>query len=58
MALASPLFAELWYAMAIARDLEDGGPFMVAMCEGARVTTFADCLPHWVQVVLAEEGID
>jgi predicted ABC-type ATPase len=35
-----------------ARDLEDGGPFMVAMCEGAKVTTFADPLPRWAQTML------
>jgi predicted ABC-type ATPase len=38
-----------------ARDLEDGGPFMVAMCEGAKVTTFGDHLPRWAQIVLGEE---
>lgn len=34
------------------RDLEDGGPYMVAMCEGAKVTIFADQLPRWAQTVL------
>lgn len=34
------------------RDLEDGGPFMVAMCEGSKVTLFADSLPRWAQTVL------
>ena len=40
------------------RDLEDGGPFMVAMCEGAKVTTFADHPPRWAQTVLGlkEDG--
>lgn len=37
------------------RDLEDGGPFMVAMCEGAKVTIFADHLPCWAQTVLGIE---
>lgn len=40
-----------------ARDLEDGGPFMVAMCEGVKVTTFADHLPRWTQTVLGVEEI-
>lgn len=39
------------------RDLEDGGPFMVAMCEGARLTTFADHLPRWAKTVLSVEEI-
>jgi predicted ABC-type ATPase len=34
------------------RDLQDGGPFMVAMCEGTKVTIFADHLPRWAQTVL------
>jgi predicted ABC-type ATPase len=37
------------------RDLEDGGPFMVAMCEGSKVTLFADPLPRWAQTVLGVE---
>lgn len=41
-----------------ARDMEDGGPFMVAMCEGAKVSTFADHLPRWTQTVLGMEEID
>ena len=40
-----------------ARDLEDGGPFMVAMCEGARVTTFSDHLPRWTQTLLGMEEV-
>ncbi|MES2700427.1 MAG: zeta toxin family protein [Pseudomonadota bacterium] len=40
------------------RDMEDGGPFMVAMCEGAKVTTFADHLPQWAQTVLGVEEAD
>jgi predicted ABC-type ATPase len=40
------------------RDLEDGGPFMVAMCEGAKVTIFADHLPRWAQMVLGVEEAD
>lgn len=40
------------------RDMEDGGPFMVAMCEGAKVTTFADHLPHWAQKVLGVDETD
>lgn len=40
------------------RDLEDGGPFMVAMCEGAKVTIFADHLPRWAVMVLGVEEAD
>ena len=32
-----------------ARELEDGGPTMVAMCNGQRFTAFVDPLPGWVQ---------
>lgn len=39
------------------RDVEDGGPFMVAMCEGAKLTTFADHLPRWAQTVLGVEEV-
>jgi predicted ABC-type ATPase len=41
-----------------ARDMEDGGPLMVAMCEGDKVSLFADHLPRWTQTVLGMEEVD
>lgn len=41
-----------------AREFEEGGPYMVAMCQGAKVTVFVDDLPRWARMVLGEEGPD
>lgn len=41
-----------------ARELEEGGPYMVAMCQGAKVTVFVDRLPQWARTVLGEEEPD
>jgi predicted ABC-type ATPase len=40
------------------RELEEGGPYMVAMCQGAKVTVFVDRLPQWARTVLGEEAPD
>ena len=37
------------------RDLDEGGPYMVAMCQGRKVTTFVDHLPQWARTVLNED---
>ena len=39
-----------------ARDVEDGGPQLVAMCHAKKVTAFVDPLPQWVQGVLSGAG--
>ena len=36
-----------------ARELEEGGPQMVAMCQGDKVTAFVEPLPQWARQVLA-----
>lgn len=36
------------------RELDQGGPYMVAMCQGQKVTTFVDYLPQWARTVLGE----
>lgn len=36
-----------------ARDVEDGGPQLVAMCHDSKVTAFVDPLPLWTQGVLS-----
>lgn len=36
-----------------ARELEEGGPHMVAMCHGEKVSTFSEPLPQWARQVLA-----
>ncbi|WP_324890165.1 AAA family ATPase [Polaromonas sp.] len=41
-----------------ARELEEGGPYMVAMCQGPKVTVFVDRLPQWTKTVLGEEEPD
>ncbi len=40
------------------RELEEGGPYMVAMCQGAKVTVFVDRLPQWARTVLGEDDPD
>ena len=40
-----------------ARELEEGGPQMVAMCHAKKVTTFVEPLPQWVQGVLSSAGM-
>lgn len=37
------------------RELDQGGPFMVAMCQGSKVTTFVDQLPQWARTVLGDD---
>lgn len=34
------------------RELNNGGPHMVAMCQGKKVTAFVESLPQWAQKVL------
>ncbi len=34
------------------REIEAGGPHMVAMCEGGQVTEFVEPLPMWARLVL------
>lgn len=40
------------------RELDEGGPYMVAMCQGRKVTTFVDHLPQWARTVLGEDAPD
>ena len=40
------------------RELDEGGPYMVAMCQGQQVTTFVDHLPQWARTVLGEDEPD
>ena len=40
------------------RELDEGGPYMVAMCQGQKVTTFVDHLPQWARTVLGEDEPD
>ncbi|MEO8021316.1 AAA family ATPase [Polaromonas sp.] len=37
------------------RELDEGGPFMVAMCQGSKVTIFVDQLPQWARTVLGDD---
>lgn len=37
------------------REPDQGGPFMVAMCQGSKVTTFVDQLPPWARRVLGDD---
>ena len=39
-----------------AREMEEGGPHMVAMCHGGKVTAFVEPLPQWARQVLAGVG--
>lgn len=41
-----------------AREIEDGGPFMLAMCHERKVTAFVEPLPQWAQQVLAGAAVD
>ena len=38
------------------REIESGGPHMVAMCHGGQITVFIEPLPKWVQYVLDNSG--
>ena len=40
-----------------ARELEDGGPYMLAMCQGEKVTAFVDHLPQWARTMLGESEV-
>ena len=40
-----------------ARELEEGGPQLVAMCHGEKVTAFVEPLPQWARQVLAGVGM-
>lgn len=36
------------------REIEAGGPYLVAMCQGGQVTEFVEPLPQWARLVLGE----
>jgi predicted ABC-type ATPase len=36
------------------REIEAGGPYMVAMCQDGQVTEFVETLPQWARLVLGE----
>jgi predicted ABC-type ATPase len=40
------------------RELDEGGPYMVALCQGQKLTTFVDQLPQWARTVLGENRPD
>lgn len=40
------------------REIDEGGPQMVAMCQGAEVTAFVEPLPLWAQQVLRDKKAD
>lgn len=40
-----------------AREIEEGGPQMVAMRHGEKVTAFVEPLPQWARQVLAGVGV-
>lgn len=39
------------------RELEEGGPQMVAMCQGAQITMFVEPLPRWARQVLGGSAV-
>lgn len=39
------------------RELDEGGPHMVAICNGEKVTAFVEPLPQWARLVLSGAGM-